>query len=347
MSGKSNSSRSKTSGTKSSRNNASRNNSSKTGSSTARKKTSTSRSSSSAPRRKTASSTSTSGKKKLTVAQRRELERQQQITQILVTVACMMLVVILVVVFILVYDRRNRETKTDFTSTSSNQNASESLPSYVYPASTDFMTAADGEQLKKPSAGEEVAVLETSMGKIKIRLFPAYAPTAVESFKKLITSGSYDGVIFHRVIDDFMIQGGRIDGVNCAFDGYSTFQDEFSRNLYNFRGALSMANGGANTNGTQFFIVQTKTPTYGALGGKEGFLSAGGAEWAAEQYEKLGGTPYLDGQFRSITGSGHTVFGQVYEGMKVVDKIAAVKTDENDQPLEDVVIKKAYLETVK
>lgn len=310
-------------------------------------KRSTATRASSAPRRKTASSSGSSGRKKLTIAQRRELQRQQQITQILVTVACMMLAVILVVVVILVYDRNNRKENTDYTSVSSNQGESESLPSYVYPASADFVTAPDGEQLKKPESGEEVAVLETSMGKIKIRLFPAYAPTAVESFKKLIRNGSYNGVIFHRVIDDFMIQGGRIDGMNCAFDGYSFFQDEFGRNLYNFRGALSMANGGSNTNGTQFFIVQSKTPTYGPMADKDGFVSAGGAEWAAEQYEKLGGRPHLDGQFQDITGQGHTVFGQVYEGLKVIDKIAAVETDANDQPLEDVVIKKAYLETVK
>ena len=293
----------------------------------------------------TKSSSSANGKKKLTAAQRRELERQKQITQVLTTVGCLVVALVITMVFVMLYENRNN-SKQDYTDVSSNP--SSTLAEGVYPASKDYKTAPDGEQLEKPKSGEEVAVLETSMGKIKIRLFPEYAPTAVESFKTLIKNGSYDGVAFHRVIDDFMIQGGQIDGVKCAFEGYSSFQDEFNRNLYNFRGALSMANTGVdNTNGTQFFIVQSKTAVYGSLGNVEGFTANGGAKWAADKYEEIGGTPYLDGQFKSITGSGHTVFGQVYEGMNVVDKIAAVKTDQNDAPVEDVKINKAYLEKVK
>ena len=293
----------------------------------------------------TKSSSSANGKKKLTAAQRRELERQKQITQVLTTVGCLVVALVITMVFVMLYENRNN-SKQDYTAVSSNP--SSALAEGVYPASKDYKTAPDGEQLEKPKSGEEVAVLETSMGKIKIRLFPEYAPTAVESFKTLIKNGSYDGVAFHRVIDDFMIQGGQIDGVKCAFEGYSSFQDEFNRNLYNFRGALSMANTRVdNTNGTQFFIVQSKTAVYGSLGNVEGFTANGGAKWAADKYEEIGGTPYLDGQFKSITGSGHTVFGQVYEGMNVVDKIAAVKTDQNDAPVEDVKINKAYLEKVK
>lgn len=292
-------------------------------------------------------SSSAKGKSKLTNAQRRELERQRQITQILTTVGCLVVALIITVIFVLLYEKRNNDNNVDYTSGTSS-NSPSALAAGVYPASTDYTAAPDGEQLKKPKSGEEVAVFETSMGTIKIRLFPEYVPTAVESFKKLIKNGSYNGVIFHRVIDDFMIQGGAINGVECAFDGYSSFQDEFSRNLYNFRGAVSMANTGVdNTNGTQFFIVQSKTPTYGALGSSEGFVANGGAQWAGDKYEEVGGTPYLDGQFKSITGSGHTVFGQVYEGMSVVDKIAAVETDQNNAPVEEVKINKAYLETVK
>lgn len=295
------------------------------------------------------SKSSVASKKKLTVAQRRELERQQRLTQLLVIVGSIVVTFVIVIICVLILENPSGNQR-DYTV--NDDSMSSTLGAGVYPASSDYEKAPDGEQLKKPSKGEEVAVLETSMGTIKIRLFPKYAPTAVENFKTLIKSGYYDGIIFHRVIDDFMIQSGDPTGTGmggeCAFDGYETFQDEFDRNLYNIRGAVSMANTGAdNTNGSQFFIVQTKTPTYGSLANADGFKSNGGASWAAEAYEKYGGTAYLDGKFKSITGSGHTVFGQVYEGLNIVDKIAGVETDSSNKPLKDVIIKKAYLETVK
>lgn len=314
-------------------------------SSSAGKTSAAAKKSTSAPK---AASSSTK-RKKLTVAQRRELERQQKITQLIIIVGSILVAVIVILIFMILSDKS--QNKTDYTSGTSTSSSASTLPAGVYPASTDYTPAADGEQLKKPAKGEEVAVLETSMGTIKIRLFPEAVPTAVENFKTLIRNGSYNGITFHRVIDDFMIQSGITNDANggCTFEGYSAFQDEFGRNLYNIRGAVSMANGGSNTNGSQFFIVQTKTPSYGNLGNAEGFVTYGGAQWAADAYEERGGTPYLDGQFKEIgiNTSGHTVFGQVYEGMKVVDKIAAVATDSNDKPLEDVIIKKAYLETVK
>lgn len=287
-------------------------------------------------------------KKKLTVAQRRELERQQKITQLLIIVGSLVIAFIVVIIFIILTDNSSTNT-TDYTNLSNS--TSSTLAENVYPASTEYTTAPDGEQLKAPSSGEEIAVLETSMGTIKIRLFSEYVPTAVENFKTLIKSGYYDGVIFHRTIDDFMIQSGDPTGTGaggeCAFDGYDYFEDEFGRNLYNIRGAVSMANAGTNTNSSQFFIVQSDTPIYGSLTDADGFKTQGGADWAAEAYEQYGGTAYLDGQFKSITGSGHTVFGQVYEGMDIVDKIAATETDENDKPLTDITIIKAYLETVE
>lgn len=291
-------------------------------------------------------SSKTPAKKKLTVAQRRELERQQKITQLLVIVGSLVVAFIIIIIFVLIIDKSNTNNTSDYTKNTSS--SASTLAAGVYPASTDYEIAPDGEQLKAPEKGEEVAVFETSMGTIKIRLFPEYVPTAVENFKMLINEGYYDGVIFHRVIDDFMIQGGiGSDGGKCAFEGYDSFEDEFGRNLYNIRGAVSMANAGTNTNSSQFFIVQSKEPVYSNLVNSEGFKSQGGAEWAADAYEKYGGTAYLDGQFKSITGSGHTVFGQVYEGMDVVDKIAGVETDASDAPVKDVTIKKAYLETVK
>lgn len=285
-------------------------------------------------------------KKKLTTAQRRELERQQKITQLLIIVGSLVVAFIVIIILLILTDKLNVGT-TDYTDSSNS--ISSTLAEGVYPASSDYTIAPDGEQLKAPSSGEEVAVFETSMGTIKMRLFPDYVPTAVENFKTLVKSGYYDGVIFHRTVNNFVIQGGiGADGGGCAFDGYDYFQDEFGRNLYNIRGAVSMANAGTNTNTSQFFIVQATTPTaYGNLIDAEGFKSYGGAEWAAEAYEQYGGTPYLDGQFKSITGSGHTVFGQVYEGMDVVDEIAAVETDGNDKPLTDITIIRAYLETVE
>lgn len=319
--------------------------------STAPTKKNTSAKSTSAKTNSTKTSSSAKGKKKLTAAQRRELERQKQITQILTTVGCIVVAIIITVIFVLLYDRQNNTDTTDYTGSTTGSDSAE-LAAGVYPASTDYTAAPDGEQLKKPQSGEEVAVLETSKGTIRIRLFPDYAPTAVENFKTLIKNGYYDGIIFHRVIDDFMIQSGDPTGTGaggeCAFEGYDTFQDEFGRNLYNFRGAVSMANTGVdNTNSSQFFIVQTKTPTYGGLGSADGFVQNGGAQWAADKYEEIGGTPYLDGQFKSITRSGHTVFGQVYEGLDVVDKIAGVEVDSGSKPVKDVKIKKAYLETVE
>lgn len=317
-----------------------KNNAAKTG--TAAKKTS-------AKSTASKSASASSSKKKLTLAQRRELERQQRITQLLVIVGSIVVAFVIIIICIVLLENPNGN-KYDYTANTGSM--SSTLGAGVYPASSDYQKAPDGEQLKKPSKGEEVAVLETSMGTIKIRLFPKYAPTAVENFKTLINEGYYNGIIFHRVIDDFMLQSGDPTGTGtggeCAFDGYETFQDEFDRNLYNIRGAVSMANTGVdNTNGSQFFIVQTKTPTYGNLANADGFKSHGGASWAADAYEKYGGTAYLDGQFKSITGSGHTVFGQVYEGLDIVDKIAGVETDNSDKPLKDITIKKAYLETVK
>lgn len=194
------------------------------------------------------------------------------------------------------------------------------------------------EQLKEPQKGEEIAVITTNYGEIKIRLFPEAAPKAVENFKTHAKDGYYNGVSFHRVINDFMIQGGDPDGTGRGGESIwgKPFEDEFSVNYRNFRGALSMANAGPNTNGSQFFIVQ-KTETEADIirqmreaGEKKGFPEA-----VVNAYEELGGTYWLDG--------GHTVFGQVFEGMDVVDKIAAVDVDANSKPIEPVVMEKVEI----
>jgi peptidyl-prolyl cis-trans isomerase B (cyclophilin B) len=147
------------------------------------------------------------------------------------------------------------------------------------------------------------ATLHTNHGAIELELFEGEAPTTVENFRKLAADGFYDGVIFHRIIPDFMIQGGDPTGTGTGGPGY-TFEDEFNAHPV-ARGALAMANAGPNTNGSQFFIVTADA------------------------------CPWLDGK--------HTVFGQVTNGMDVVDKISAVERDAADRPHEDVVIERIDL----
>ena len=144
------------------------------------------------------------------------------------------------------------------------------------------------------------ATMHTNHGAIELELHDEDAPKTVENFKKLAQDGFYNGVIFHRVIPDFMIQGGDPTGTGSGGPGYQ-FEDEFNDHKV-VRGALAMANAGPNTNGSQFFIVTT------------------------------GATPWLDGK--------HTVFGRVTDGMDVVDAISAVETDARDRPAQDVVIER-------
>ena len=189
------------------------------------------------------------------------------------------------------------------------------------------------KQTQAPASGEEVAVIKTSKGEIFVRLFPEHAPKAVENFKTHAKNGYYDGLIFHRVINDFMIQGG--DPTGSGMGGESiwgkSFEDEFTPELHNLRGALSMANAGPNTNGSQFFIVQAKQVSDDMLDQLETAPEELFPTECVREYEALGGTPWLDYK--------HTVFGQVYDGMDVVDDIAGVKVDFfKNKPVEDVVI---------
>jgi peptidyl-prolyl cis-trans isomerase B (cyclophilin B) len=194
------------------------------------------------------------------------------------------------------------------------------------------------EQLQLPKDGEEVGVIKTNYGDIKVRFFPEVAPKAVENFKTHAKNGYYDGITFHRVMNEFMIQGGDPQGTGRGGESIwgKSFEDEFAINYRNIRGALSMANAGPNTNGSQFFIVQ-KTETEKEIidqmrkAGEE----RGYPEDVVEAYESFGGTYWLDYK--------HTVFGHVYEGMDVVDKIAAVKVDRNSKPLETVAMEKVEI----
>lgn len=214
-------------------------------------------------------------------------------------------------------------------------------------------------QLDPPASGEEIAVIHTSMGDIKVKFFENEAPKAVENFKTHAKEGYFDGVIFHRVINDFMIQSGSPDGTGSGGESIygSAFDDEFSPNLYNFRGALCMANSGMNTNQSQFFVVQKPEVQEGYFDYIDQIVEKYGtdqvlynsesktmvrvnySEKARELYNENGGTPHLDYV--------HTVFGQVFDGMDVVDKIAAVSTDENSKPLEDIVITSISFENYK
>ncbi|MBQ7045792.1 MAG: peptidylprolyl isomerase [Clostridia bacterium] len=181
-------------------------------------------------------------------------------------------------------------------------------------------------------AGDITAIMNTNQGTIKIKLFPQQTPKTCENFITHAKNGYYNGLKFHRVIKDFMIQGG--DPAGNGTGGQSiwggSFQDEFSVDLHNLRGALSMANSGPNTNGSQFFIVQASTCPEQMLDQMEQLVDRGFPRDIIDDYKELGGTPWLD--FR------HTVFGQVYEGMDIVDKIANVKTGANDMPVDDVLI---------
>jgi peptidyl-prolyl cis-trans isomerase B (cyclophilin B) len=147
------------------------------------------------------------------------------------------------------------------------------------------------------------ATLQTNAGPITVKFFDDDAPKTVENFRKLAGEGFYDGLIFHRVIPDFMVQGGCPEGTGTGGPGY-TFEDEFNDHKV-VRGALAMANAGPDTNGSQFFIVTT------------------------------GAAPWLDGK--------HTVFGEVTEGMDVIDAIEGSETDARDKPLEAKTIEKVEL----
>ena len=186
-------------------------------------------------------------------------------------------------------------------------------------------------QLEPVKAGDITALMHTNMGDIKIKLFPEKAPKTVENFVTHAKNGYYNGLIFHRVINDFMIQGG--DPTGTGMGGSSiwggSFEDEFDVELHNIYGALCMANAGPDTNGSQFFIVEASSVPQDMIGQMRDIPDSFPAD-IVDYYEKNGGAPWLD--FR------HTVFGQVVDGMETVEKIAKVKVDSNDKPMLDVTI---------
>lgn len=211
------------------------------------------------------------------------------------------------------------------------------------------------DQLAEPEKGETVAVLDIKdYGTIKLHFFKDAAPKAVENFISLAEKGYYDGVTFHRVINDFMIQGGDPNGNGTGGTSIwkEDFEDEINEYLIPLRGSLCMANaGGGNTNGSQFFIVQSgkidiedeqqikdQLDYYiSVYKNSTGLTLDSYNESVIKNYLEVGGCLYLSG--------GYTVFGQVYEGLEVVDAIAATATDSNDKPLKDVIIESIDITT--
>lgn len=193
------------------------------------------------------------------------------------------------------------------------------------------VAGALANQLALPATGEEFAIIHTAFGEIHLRLFPEIAPLAVENFVTHARNGFFDGLTFHRVMDNFMVQGGCTFGNGTG--GHSIwgtpFQDEFSTNLRHIHGAVSMANSGPHTNGSQFFIVNNSELDEAQidhlreqLDNQDAELASGiyvrdlwAPEWI-EHYIEFGGTPFLD--------FGHTVFGQVFYGMDAVEAMLSV-----------------------
>lgn len=208
----------------------------------------------------------------------------------------------------------------------------------AYEAQIQKAMVADKDDFPQLSTGlkdnQAQVLLKTSKGDITIKLFPKFAPLAVENFLTHAKKGYYNNLTFHRVISDFMIQSGDPNGDGTGgqsiwngkkpkIDSGNGFANEISPYLYNIRGALAMANAGADTNGSQFFINQNSENQEKALS-KEHYPKP-----IIEAYHK-GGNPSLDGSY--------TVFGQVTAGMDVVDAIAKSEVDANDKPKENIVI---------
>ncbi len=224
-----------------------------------------------------------------------------------------------------------------------------------------------GFQFERPAEGEEFAILHTDSGDIYVRLFPEQAPKAVENFKTLAKNGYYDGVIFHRIIEDMFLQTGDPTGTGTGGESCwgGWFEDEFSDVLGHFRGSLAMANGGADLNGSQFFInqagvemlpVSAERRYYEAhseelseyasfeeyFAAKTEYITGDTIDPAKltdeilEAYDIYGGNLALDSNVRNE--GGYTVFGQVFYGMAVVDALAATEVDSNNRPTKLVCI---------
>lgn len=219
-------------------------------------------------------------------------------------------------------------------------------------------------QAQMPNEGDQIAIVKTNLGEMRLQFFPEEAPKAVENFITHAKEGYYNGITFHRVINEFMIQGG--DPTATGMGGESIwgapFEDEISPKLHFFKGALAMANSGPNTNGSQFFIVQANQAdtqivemikesresddTIGIhIGENQEFIGLDEifTDEVLQYYQDNGGYMGLEYVF----GSPYTIFGQVYEGFDTLDAIAVVETDASDKPVENVVIESITIEEYK
>ena len=217
-------------------------------------------------------------------------------------------------------------------------------------------------QAQMPAEGDEIAVITTSAGVVKMMFYPEEAPKAVENFKTLAKEGYYDGLLFHRVIENFMVQTGDPEGNGTGGESCwgEPFEDEISEKLHYYRGAVAMANAGPGTNGSQFFIVQQKDVMEDALVALQdardnneeelGVTLTDGEYYTFSQlfpdevlnyYREQGGSAHLEYVF----GNGYSIFGQVFEGLETVDAIAAAETDETDKPVKDITIESITFES--
>ncbi|MFV0519658.1 MAG: peptidylprolyl isomerase [Lachnospirales bacterium] len=219
-------------------------------------------------------------------------------------------------------------------------------------------------QFEEPAEGDTIATIETNYGNFSVKFLPEYAPKAVENFITLSKEGYYDGTIFHRVIEDFVIQGGDPTGTGTGGESIwgEPFENEINANAHHFTGALAMANAGEDTNGSQFYIVPNTSEDYlknlrtsldalinevglSEMTYSDAYLNTITAEQlfteeALNKYKEVGGMTFLD--------YGYTIFGQVIDGQEVVDSISLVETDSStDKPLEDVIIEKITISEYK
>lgn len=202
-------------------------------------------------------------------------------------------------------------------------------------------SGSSDKQFAEPKKGETIAeIIIKDFGSIYLKFFEEEAPKAVENFVTHAKDGYYDNLTFHRIMEDFMIQGGDPNGDGTGGESIwgESFEDEFSKDLHPYRGALCMANSGPNTNGSQFFVVQSsETYTQEQLKQMEMFYGKTFDDEAVKNYGEIGGTPWLF--------EGHTVFGQVYDGYDVLDTVAGVEkmVGDDSKPTTPVIIETIHI----
>lgn len=206
--------------------------------------------------------------------------------------------------------------------------------------SADSAETSEVLNFTPPEENEEIAVFTIKdYGEIKIKLFPEQCPKGVENFVTHIKDGYYDGVIFHRVIENFMIQGGDPDGTGMGgesiYDGGLGFEQEINSGLCHFAGAVSYATSTDKLNKSQFFIVTGEEQSEDSLKVFESRYGKVFTDSVKSLYYEKGGSPHLDGDYE--------VFGQVFEGYDIVLAISKTDTDSSDRPVSDIVIEKAEI----